>query len=58
MKYNDGIELLLAISITTDDMNRYVNMFPEFFYLDGTANTNKQKRDLFLVVVKDANGKA
>ena len=33
-------------------------MFPEVFYLDGTANTNEQKRDIFLMVVKDANGKA
>ena len=39
-------------------MNRPVNMFPEVFYLDVTANTNKQKRELFLMVVKDANGKA
>ena len=31
-------------------------MFPEIFYLDVTANTNKQKRDLFLMVVKDSNG--
>ena len=47
MKYNDKTELLLAISITTDDMNRHVNMFPEAFYLDVTANINKQKRDPF-----------
>jgi hypothetical protein len=50
--------LLLAITITTDDMNRHVNMFPGVFYLNVTANTNKQKRDLFLMVVKYANGKA
>ena len=47
MKYNDETELLLAISITTDDMNRHVNMFPEVFYLDVTANTNKQKGTFF-----------
>jgi len=45
-KYNDGTELLLAISITTDDMNCHVNMFPEVFYLDVTANTTKQKGSL------------
>ena len=39
-------------------MNRHVNMFPEVFYLDVKPNTNKQKRDIFLIVVKDANGKA
>ena len=51
MKYNDGTELLLAISITTYGMNRHVNVFSEVFYLDVTANTNKQKRDIFLMVV-------
>ena len=30
-------------------------MFLEVFYLNVTANTNKQKRDLFLMVVKDAD---
>jgi len=33
MKYNDETGLLLEISITTDDMNRNVNMFPEVFLL-------------------------
>jgi len=47
MKYNDEAELLLAVSITTDNMNRHVNMFPEVFYLDGTANANKQKGTFF-----------
>ena len=55
MNYSDGTEVLLAISVVTDDMTRHVAMFPEVFYLDVTANTNRQKRDLFLMVVKDAN---
>ena len=29
-------------------------MFPEVFFMDVIANTNCQKRDLFLVVTKDA----
>ena len=37
-------------------MARSVHMFPEVFYMDVTANTNRQKRDMFLLVVKDANG--
>ena len=32
-------------------------MFPEVMYMDVTVNTNLQKHDLFLMVVKDANGK-
>ncbi len=56
MKYKDGTEILLALSIASDEMTRHVHMFPEVFYLDVTANTNKQKRDLFVMVMKDASG--
>ena len=56
MNYKDGTEILLAISLVTDDMNRHVAMFPEVMFLDVTANTNRQKRDLFLMVVKDPCG--
>ena len=56
MGYKKGTEILLALSIATDEMTRHVQMFPEVFYLDVTANTNRQKRNLLLMVVKDANG--
>ncbi len=55
LNYNEGAEILLAISLATDDMTRHVAMYPEVFYMDVTSNTNKQKRDLFLMIVKDAN---
>ena len=56
MSINNQTELLLAISIASDDMIRHVHMFPEVFYMDVTANTNRQKRDLFAMAVKDASG--
>ena len=56
MNYKDGTDILLALSIASDEMSRCVHMFPEVFYMDVTAGTNRQKRDLFLMVVKDANG--
>ena len=56
MNYKKGTEILLALSLASDDMTRHVAMYPEVFYLDVTSNTNKQKRDLFLMIVKDANG--
>jgi hypothetical protein len=56
MNYRDGTEILLALSFASDEMARSVHMFPEVFYMDVTANTNRQKRDMFLMVVKDANG--
>ena len=55
MNYKDGTEILLAVSVVTDDMTRHVAMFPEVFYLDVTANTNKLKREIFRTVVKDSN---
>ena len=56
MNYKSGAEILLAVSFASDEMSRHVHMFPEVFFIDVTANTNRQKRDLFLMVVKDANG--
>jgi len=58
MNYKNGTEILLALSVSTNKMARRVQIFPEVFHLDVTANTNKQKRDLFLMVVKDAVGSA
>lgn len=56
MSYKPGTEILLAISIASDEMTRHVHMFPEVFYMDVTYNTNRQKRDLFVMVLKDASG--
>ena len=57
MSYKDGTEILLALSAASDEMMRVVHMFPKVIYMDVTSGTNKQKRDLFLMVVKDGNGK-
>ena len=56
MGYEDGAETVLSFSIASDEMIRHVHMFPEVFFLDVTANTNRQKRDLFVMVVRDATG--
>jgi hypothetical protein len=57
MSYKVGTEILLALSAASDEMMRVVHMFPEVIYMDVISGTNKQKRDLFLMVVKDGNGK-
>ena len=49
-------EILLSITLADEDMTRYVHMFPEVMFMDVIANTNRQKRDLFLMVIKDASG--
>ena len=58
MGYAKGTEILLALGIATDEMMRHVHMFPEIFYMDVTCKLNRQKRDLFVMVVKDASGEA
>ena len=56
MSYKDDTQILLALSVASDEMMRTVHMFPEVIFMDVTSGTNKQKRDLFLMVVKDGNG--
>ena len=53
---NNHSEILLSLSIADDDMQRAVHMFPEVFYMDVISNTNRQKRDVFVLVIKDASG--
>ena len=56
MSMQNGEEILLSITIADDGMQRHVHMFPEVMFMDVIANTNCQKRDLFLMVVKYASG--
>ena len=41
MTYKKGAEILLAVSTASDEMVRAVHMFPEVFYMDTTAKTNR-----------------
>ena len=56
MGYDDNTEIVLSISLASDEMIRHVHMFPEVFFIDVTANTNRQRRDLLVLVVRDATG--
>ena len=58
MSFNEGTKILLAISIASDKMIRHVSMFPEVMFMDITANTNRQKRNLFVMVVNDGSREA
>lgn len=55
MHLKSNTEILLALSVATDEMIRHVSMFPETWYFDVTENTNSEKRGLFLGVVQDSN---
>ena len=56
MKYKGGTKIVLLFSIASDEMIKVVHMNPEVMYIDVTAKTNRQKRDLFLMVVKSVCG--
>jgi len=46
LRLNDEAELLMMISIATDEMIRLVTMHPEVWFMDVTHGTNRQQRDL------------
>lgn len=57
MKYNDSrTEILLALSVASDEMMRVVHVFSEVGYMDVMSNTNKEGHNLHLLVVNDAHG--
>ena len=57
MAYKDGTEILLGMSMVSDEMVHHVQMFQEIFVMDFTYKANAQRRDLFLMAIKYANGK-
>ena len=56
LKLGKGDNILLALSVATDEMIRSMQMHPEVQFFDVMANVNKQKRDMFLSVLKAASG--
>ena len=56
LSIDDGTEILVGLSIISDQIMHHVHMFPETWFMDVTANTNKLKRDIFLMVVRDSKG--
>ena len=51
-------KIVLMLLIASDEMIRLVMMYPEVFFMDVTGGVNRQKRDFFLIAIKDAMGKA
>ena len=57
LSFSAKSKLVLLLSIASDAMIELVMMFPEVFFMDVTGCVNRQKRDFFLMAVKDAAGK-
>ena len=45
IRYQDGTDILLTVSVASEKMIRALHMFPEVAYMDVTSNTNKEGRD-------------
>ena len=56
LRLNDESELLMMISIATDEMIRLVTMHPEVWFMDVTHGTNRQRRDLFMLAIRTPTG--
>jgi hypothetical protein len=55
MTLSENQKLLLMVCWVTDVELRLVQMYPEVFFMDVTAETNNEGRGLFLVAGKDGN---
>lgn len=56
MLFGDSKKMVLIVSFSTDEMIREVNKYPEVWYMDVTGRANRQKRELFLMVVRKPSG--
>ena len=54
MGFKKGTNMLIAVSISSDQMLCHVHMFSETWFMDVTSNLNRLKWDVFIVIVRDA----
>ena len=53
LKLSGTPDILLACAWMTDEELRYLQMFPEVWYVDVTSQTNNEKRQLLVLAGKD-----
>ena len=56
LSHGSTSKMLLLLSFSTDLMIRSLHMYPEVWFLDVTARSNKQKRNLFVLVGRKPSG--
>ena len=52
LSFKNGKKLVLLVSFATDEMINQAMKHPEIFYIDVTSRANRQRRDLFVEVVR------
>ena len=56
LSHGSTSKMVLLLSFSTDLMIRSIHMYPEVWFLDVTARSNKQKRNLFVLVGRKPSG--
>ena len=57
LTFDSNTKLVLLLSFSTDDMIKRTMMYPEVYFMDCTGRANRQKRELFISVVRSPSGK-
>ncbi len=57
LTFDSNTKLVLLLSFSTDDMIKRTMMYPEVYFMDCTGRANRQKRELFISVVRSPAGK-
>ena len=52
LSFKNGEKMVLLVSFATNEMINQAMKYPEVFFIDCTSRANRQKRDLFVGVVR------
>lgn len=57
LTFDSKTKLVLLLSFATNEMVKRTMMYPEVYFMDCTGRANRQKRELFISVVRSPSGK-
>ena len=57
LTFDKGTKLVLLVSYATDEMIKITMKYPEVYFMDCTGRANRQRRDLFISVIRTPEGK-
>ena len=57
LTFDNKTKLVLLLSFSTNEMVKQTMMYPEVYFMDCTGRANRQKRELFISVVRSPMGK-
>ena len=55
--FDNKTKLFLLLSFSTNKIVKQTTMYPEVYFMDCTGRANRQKRELFISVVRSPSGK-